>query len=186
MNHILRYTILAFLAFLSACITEEPTGRELAVGDPLPSFSVMMNNGESMSNGHLKGKVSMIVFFNTTCPDCRKELPVLQRFHENHPQVPLICISREEIAAPIASYWEQESFTMPYSAQEDRTVYQLFAKQGIPRIYIVGPDGIIRKIFTDQPLPTYEELTEAINILASNNKKDYPTLQINQNYPKHP
>ena len=75
----------------------------------------------------------------------------------------LLAISRAEGAASIAGYWQEQHLTFPYAAQEDRTVYHLFAKSGIPRIYIVDAELTIRKVFTDNPLAGYDELVAAIN-----------------------
>ena len=76
---------------LSACITEDEemeNGNNLEVGDRIPSFSVMMNDGSRVEDKDLLGKVSLIVFFNTACKDCQQELPVLQRFYEAYPNIP--------------------------------------------------------------------------------------------------
>lgn len=137
-------------------------GYELIVGDKVPAFSVKMENGETVTAEDLKGRVSLIVFFHTSCTDCQKQLPVLQAFYECYPQYPLVCISREENADSVSAYWAGAGFTMPYSAQEDRSVYHLFAYQGIPRIYVVDRDGVICRIFTDSPLASLEDLLEAI------------------------
>lgn len=152
------------LVFLwSSCITEgEKVGQELAVGDKVPEFSVKMENGETVTAEDLKGRVSLIVFFHTSCTDCQKQLPVLQAFYECYPQYPLVCISREENADSVSAYWAGAGFTMPYSAQEDRSVYQLFAYQRIPRIYVVDTEGVICRIFTDSSLAALEDLLEAI------------------------
>ena len=156
---------LLFSLFFFSCITEEEfphTGIELAVGDKIPSFSVTLNTGETISDKELAGKISLIVFFNTGCKDCQKELPVIQRFYETFPMYPLICISRAEKASSIAAYWKDNNFTLPYSAQEDHTIYELFAQQGIPRIYIVSPEGNILHIFTDTPLADFETIVHAV------------------------
>lgn len=71
----------------------------LRAGDELPSFSVTLNDGTEISNESLSGKVSVIVFFNTECPDCRKELPVIQDVYEyfkNCENVVLFAVSREQ------------------------------------------------------------------------------------------
>lgn len=167
-NKFVRHIVLCLLLLLSSCITEdEPTaGNELVVGDKIPSFSVVMDNGEMVGSEDLFGKVSLIVFFNTSCKDCQQELPVVQQFYESFPQYPLLCISREETEASVARYWKQTSLTIPYSAQADRTVYQLFARQIIPRIYVVDKAGIIRYIFTDSPLATYTDLVGVVEVLG--------------------
>jgi hypothetical protein len=54
---------------------------------------------------------------------------------------------------------------MPYSAQEDRTIYELFARTRVPRVYI-NKDGLIKAIFTDIPAnPTYEDMKAVIENL---------------------
>ena len=63
-------------------------------------------------------------------------------------------------------YWSQKlkcaQLSLPYSAQDDRTLYNQFARQGIPRIFIVDTTGIIRYIYTDNPLATLEDLERAV------------------------
>jgi hypothetical protein len=54
---------------------------------------------------------------------------------------------------------------MPYSAQNDRKIYELFAKTRVPRVYICN-DGVIKAVFTDQPEnPTYEVMKTALESL---------------------
>lgn len=160
------FCLFLWLPFLSACIEDEENenkvGTELKVGDNLPFFSVTMNDGNKVSTDDLLGNVSLVVFFHTGCKDCQKELPVLQRFYETYPQYPLICISREETEPSIAAYWEEHGLTLPYSPQSDRTVYQLFAQQIVPRIYVADAEGVIRRIYTDNPLAEFEELVDAV------------------------
>jgi hypothetical protein len=44
---------------------------------------------------------------------------------------------------------------MPYSPQADRSVFQLFAYTGIPRIYISSPDGVVRYVHDDMDMPSF-------------------------------
>ena len=153
---------------IPSCITEdEDRGTiELEVGDTLPVFSVQLTNGRTITTGSLRGRPSLVVFFHTGCKDCQKEFPVLQQIYEDYgDEVEFVAVSREENAADIASYWAEHHLTIPYSAQEDRTVYHLFAKMSIPRIYVSDQDLVIRSIFTDDPLASYEDLAEAISPL---------------------
>lgn len=152
--------IVTFLTTTSCIIEPVATGEnELKTGDVLPAFEVTTSTGEIVSRESLKGQDSMIVFFNTDCSDCRKELPVLQNFFELYADsVKIICISREENSERVAQYWRDNKLTLPYSAQPDRKIYNLFASSSIPRIYISSPNLIIREIYTDTHLPTLEEL----------------------------
>lgn len=149
---LLIISLLLPLLIFPSCIVEEDGSPDIvAVGMRVPSFEVTTLSGEVFSTrGDLHGEM-LIVFFNTECPDCQRELPVIQQYYEETLALPagqrtrVICISREEGAGPVGSYWQRHGFTMPVAACEDRAVYSLFATSGIPRIYRVT-DGIITSI----------------------------------------
>lgn len=162
MKKIIYYAVMVMAAVgMTSCIIEKEDygGIELTVGDELPPFEIEMYDGKILTRDSLRGKNSMLVFFNTDCPDCRKELPVLQIFWERyHEDVTLACISREEKTEKIAKYWKENGLTLPYSAQQDRAIYNLFARTSIPRIYIADRNLIITRVYTDNPLATLEQL----------------------------
>lgn len=164
----MKRILLFYLAFiplliLPSCISEdEPEATSLSPGDKCPEFTLKMNDGSTVATSDLKGEKSIIVFFNTSCSDCRKELPEIQKVYDRITaeklNVHLLCISRAEGAESIAGFWKENNLTLPYSAQEDRTVYNLFASSVIPRIYILSPDLIITHSWSDNPMPTAQEI----------------------------
>ena len=159
MNRIQIYLLTAVLSLVS-CIKEKQTGADLSVGDRIPDFTVAVSDGTSLTGAQLRDGVSCIVFFTTICPDCRETLPHVQKLYDEYADkgVRFAIISREDGYESVSTYWREQGFTMPYSAQSDRTVYELFARSRVPRVYICR-DGVIKYIFTDQPAnPTYEVL----------------------------
>lgn len=134
------------------------------VGDYLPDFEVMMNDGTLVSDDILSEEVSIVMFFHTSCPDCQQTLPRMQQIYDEFASqgVLFALISREEASVDIEAYFNQKSLKMPYSAQNDRKVYEKFAQTRIPRVYICGKGGIIRYVFTDDPLPSYSELKSSV------------------------
>lgn len=154
-----RYDMKGFLEILvglvmvalTGCINErEEPVWSLQVGDRLPEFEVVLNNGDQVTTESLRDSESVIVFFNTSCGDCRRELPEIQKLYDEcllqNRSVRFICISREEGAASVAKFWDENHLTMPYSAQPDRRIYNLFASSGIPRIYEADKDLMIIKV----------------------------------------
>lgn len=134
-------------------------------GDVLPDFSAVLNDGSELSTQSLKGKVAVLIFFHTECPDCQKELPVIQRLYEEYAaneEVAIYAISREEGEEEVADYWEKNSLTIPYSAQDDRRVYELFSTSGIPRVYVCRRDGTVVSMYSDNPIATYSQLSEDV------------------------
>jgi thiol-disulfide isomerase/thioredoxin len=164
MKKILLLLLLPFIAI--SCIKDkEKKGFELKVGDSIPQFSVVMNDGTQLNSSSLCEGVSLIMFFNTNCPDCKRTLPTVHQVYNGYSdKVSFALISREQGNTELSKYWQQNSYTIPYSGQPDRTVYNLFATSLIPRIYICK-DGIIRYIYTDTPNPEYDSIVRDINSL---------------------
>jgi thiol-disulfide isomerase/thioredoxin len=120
-----------------------------------------------VTSASLRGKRSVIVFFNTGCPDCQEELPVVQELYDavkGDANIELVCISREEGEESIRAYWQANGLTLPYSPQEDAAVFRLFASHTIPRIYIANATATITATFADNPKATLGQLKAALGI----------------------
>jgi peroxiredoxin len=163
-----RFLVILFLVnIISGCIKEDVTGADIKVGDMLPGFEVLMNDGSVANDAFLKGSVSIVMFFHTSCPDCQQALPGVQQIYDEYASkgVKTVLISREEGLDDVSGYWSRNGLDLPYSAQNDRKVYELFASSRIPRIYISDENGTVRYIFTDDPVPSYDDLKSALESL---------------------
>lgn len=157
---------LVFSLMTVGCISDdEPEIEEkVKVGDFLPEFTVTTNGGKIIATEDLRGQKGMIVFFNTSCPDCQQELPVVQEVYNRlRGECDVLCISRGEGPESVSAYWESQRLTLPCSAQSDRKVYELFATSIIPRIYVYSSGLRVTALFSDNPLPSAEQLTEALS-----------------------
>ena len=150
---LIRLLLLPLL--LVGCVTDEHHDEADAdatsivrVGDQLPDFSVEVIDGSSrtlFNIGNLEG-MTVIVFFHTGCVDCQRELPELNSYylcHQKEPGFRMVAIAREESEESIAAFWQQNNLSIPYSPQTDRRIYNLFATQYIPRVYICSAEGIV-------------------------------------------
>lgn len=160
------------LTFTASCVNDNEDnggkGADLKVGDALPHFEVTLSNCQKITTESLRGKVSVLVFFNTKCSDCQKELPEVQKVYDSYKSQaenlrPVIaCIARAESAEEIEKYWTEHGLSLPYSAQPDAKVYKLFADKGIPLVYISDASLKIGRIFIDTDYPTPEMIAGAI------------------------
>ncbi len=166
--------LLLILWLAPGCINEPDRGSIVRDGQQVPDFSVTLNDGTVADNETLRGRGGLILFFSTGCADCRMELPEVNQAyrmmygeagqHMENGTTPLfICIARAQTDPDIAAYWKLQDFTLPYSPQPDRKIYSLFAEQGIPRIYIVSRDLMIRKQYGDTGRPTAQQLFEDLS-----------------------
>ena len=144
-------TLILFFCLAFVAIADGIAGKEIRSGDILPTFSVQSNTGKTFSTSTLNGKPALIVFFHTKCLDCKKELPVIQEFYEEYgARIEFIAISRAQSQADIEEFWQSNHLTIPYAAQEDKTIFKLFAKKTIPRVYLCDGTGEIQKTFKER------------------------------------
>ena len=145
------------VASCSSVVDDEDDAKEyVKVGDHVPLFSVetVLADGSTavFSTAQLTGE-TVIVLFHTGCQDCQRELPRLNAYylrHRSEPGFQMVAISREEGAESIAAFWQAQNLSIPYSAQADRRIYNLFASSVIPRVYFCSPEGIVTKIYIEK------------------------------------
>ena len=125
------------------------------VGDRVPAFSVetVLADGSTamFSTAQLTGE-TVIVLFNTSCGDCQRELPRMNDYylqHRHEKGFQMVAISRAEGAESVAAYWKEQGLSIPYSAQTDRRIYNLFASSIIPRTYFCSADGTVTRILVE-------------------------------------
>jgi thiol-disulfide isomerase/thioredoxin len=148
-----------------SCIHDDPDKEfELKPGDTIPDFSVTMTDGTTVTAESLREGVAMIMFFNSTCPDCQQTLPSVQRIYDEYKDkgVSFAIISRSQPQSEVDPYWEKQGYTMPYSGQADRAVFNLFADSRVPRVFICL-NGRIMSSYKDKPIPTYENMASDID-----------------------
>lgn len=134
------------------------------VGQQVPSFVVSINDGTTFNSSQMGRKPVCIVFFNTSCSDCREELPIVQQIYEEFSDsIQFVCISRAEDKKSIQAFWTQKRLTLPYSAQTDMKIYNLFALSSIPRLYIIDSLGTIKNAYTTKV--SEKELRKALEQL---------------------
>ena len=157
---VINYCLLMTAAALVACSMSDDEGGEVGeyvkVGDRLPLFSVETVQADGttakFSTTQLTGE-TVIVLFHTGCQDCQRELPRLNAYylrHRSEPGFQMVAISREEGAESIAAFWLSQHLSIPYSAQPDRRIYNLFASSIIPRVYFCSAEGIVNKVYIEK------------------------------------
>ena len=158
------------VCLLASCVIDDDEddngGNIVNVGDSVPDFVLTGPDGVEVSLASLKGQVFVLSFFDTTCPDCQKEFPVLQQIYDKYRDVVKVFnVPRSQPANQIAAYWKQEGLTMPYYKASDKDLYYKFAKSGIPRTYIVDGEGRVRAMYCDSPVPDYATIDSVLKTL---------------------
>lgn len=158
MRNILLFLMTA-VVFAACSMADDEENEEVKeyvkVGDRVPAFSVetVLADGSTamFSTAQLTGE-TVIVLFNTSCGDCQRELPRMNDYylqHRHEKGFQMVAISRAEGAESVAAYWKEQGLSIPYSAQTDRRIYNLFASSIIPRTYFCSADGTVTRILVE-------------------------------------
>lgn len=150
-----RFGFGRFLAFLlagllSGCIGEDApdpvADTRVGAGDPAPGFTVEMFDGGQVRLADLRGRVVLLTFFASWCPECREELAVipktvLDRFAGR--EFSLLCISRGETREAIAAFRADSGLSFPMGLDPDASIFGLYAASTVPRNFLIDADGRI-------------------------------------------
>ena len=141
-------TVLFSLGIFSLSAQEE--GDIIKVGDTMPAFTIVSDNGAEFKSSSLQGKVILLNLFATWCPPCQKELAAVKEQlwpkYKNEANFAMLVVGREHTDADLKKYNETKGFEFPLYPDKNKAVYSLFASKFIPRTYLINKSGKV--IFT--------------------------------------
>lgn len=168
------YHLLFFFIFLSCIKDDTPTQSDFALqaGDPLPSFTLSNRNGIFRPEQDLENKMALIIFFTTTCSDCRNAFPDIQQLYDRYKDNPSVCpllIARGQNEEEVSDWFREQHYAMEFYPDPEGKVYSSFAGNTIPRVFLSNPSRTI--ILTQTEKVDQNEIIQSI----------ISTLQANSN-----
>lgn len=159
--------VLLSMLFLACSLFQlkaaDNSGDLIKVGDEMPPFTIVLANGDKINASDCKGQVVLVTLFATWCPPCMKELPEIESQiwdkYRGDADFRLFVVGREHSEADLQKFNEKKGFTFPLYPDKNRAVFASFAKNLIPRNYLIGKDGKV--IFTSKGY-TPEEFAELL------------------------
>ena len=124
-------------------------------GQPLPDFSIQAFDGNYYSRVTLAGKPVLLVFWNTWCSNCLRELPQVNRLAEKFAPKGLeilavnTAINDSETKARV--YREKYGYKFPIAFDHHFEMGKAFGIQGVPTVFLVDAQGIVRYKSTKLP-----------------------------------
>ena len=164
-----KYLIISFLLIMAFISNAQDEFTLVKTGDAAPDFTFETAPGKTMKLSDLKGKVVWINFFATWCGPCRAELPHLQKEVydklKSEKNFQLIILGREHSWEEINKFKTEQKFDMPFSPDPGRKAFSLYAKQNIPRNFIIDKNGKIAVTSTGFNEKEFEEIIKKVHEL---------------------
>ncbi|MEO8074757.1 MAG: TlpA disulfide reductase family protein [Acidobacteriota bacterium] len=148
-------------------------------GQPFPVLDVQEHLGPELpSADSLRGKVVVVFFWAHWCPDCKRQLPVLEQLHTKHgDQVAMIgptqlfglaargedATPEQELAYLRGAYQQQHPIPDWMSIPVSQRNFLEFGVSTTPTLVLIDREGIVR-LYNPGYLP-YEELAPQIERL---------------------
>jgi peroxiredoxin len=115
-----------------------------AAGSPAPSFTLKSIDGKDFALGALGGKIVLLHFWTTWCPECRREMPLLEEFSRARGKdVVILGINLAEKEADVAGYARDSKLTFPILLDPRGNVAAAYGVLGLPSTVVVDRKGRI-------------------------------------------
>lgn len=111
----------------------------------LPAFTAIAldPSGKPLDPDSFKGTVTLLNFWATWCPPCKRELPSIARLETlmKGSAFRIAAVSTGEKKETVASFLSKNGYAFPVYLDPDGSIGSAFASQGIPTTYIVDTKG---------------------------------------------
>ena len=134
------------MAMMDADTAEDREKSTLVrVGDMAPDFTVELLSGEQVTLSQMQGNTIMLMFFDSTCLDCKIQLGLLNGVMEQFAgkNFQLLTISRGESKQTLEELVTEKGYRFDVGLDLDKSIYSLYATKYVPRCFIIDPLGHI-------------------------------------------
>lgn len=118
------------------------------VGESMPDFALQTFDGSKLSRATLAGKPLLLVFWNTWCPNCMRELPRINRLTEEFGpkglEVLAVNTGINDAEGKARAFWKKHNYGFPTGFDHVFEIGQAFGVRGVPTIFLVDSKGIVR------------------------------------------
>lgn len=118
----------------------------VAVGKPIPSFTMTDLAGKKITNASLKGKVVLIDFWATWCGPCKAASPSMEKLHKTYAKQGLVVLGAntgdDNSKQKAAAYKKEHKYTYNFTVDNDKLA-QAWGVTGIPRFILIDKKGVV-------------------------------------------
>lgn len=145
--------------------TPEPTPEEITTGNEVSNlaldFSAKNLENIDINLSDYRGKTIFLNFWATWCGPCVRELPSIQKIHENYSDVVVLTVNCGDSISDINNFMLKNNYTFNVIPDETGIISHLYYTDYIPLTLIIDENGIIKERHVG--LLTEENMLKLIN-----------------------
>jgi len=114
------------------------------IAEPI-DFTLEDLNGNPMRLSDFRGNIVFLNFWTTWCPDCRVEMPSMQKLHVSFKDknFVMVAVNLKEPAARVKEFFKKNHLTFISLLDSNREVSAQMGIRAIPTTFIIGSSGKI-------------------------------------------
>ncbi|MDQ6700309.1 MAG: TlpA family protein disulfide reductase [Acidobacteriota bacterium] len=148
-DRILRIAIGLLLATYVFVIYHSVHENLINVGDTAPDFSIVADNGQTISAGNFGGKVLVLNFWATWCPPCIQELPSLNAFSRRFAGqgVVVLGVSVDKDQKAYRDFLTRAKVSFLTARDPEQNINRDYGTLQFPETYIIDRNGkVVQKV----------------------------------------
>ena len=154
---------------LAGCIESPDPSYEqttrVHIGDLAPAFVVETIDDQTISLDDLRGRVVLLTFFSSACPDCHAQFEYIKSritaFDSS--KFRFLPIARNEKRATVEQFRLENDYTFDMGFDPEGEIYALYATRYVPRNYLIDSDGRVISISAE---PTPAQLDALLSTIS--------------------
>ncbi|ERN54244.1 TlpA family protein disulfide reductase [Alkalihalophilus marmarensis] len=120
-----------------------------------PDFTLPALNGtESLTLGSLKGKVVLLTFFTTWCPDSKRDIlekqALFQSMNRDDVKMIFVHVTGRDSSVDLSKWQEEMQLTLPVYMDLGTKTYDAYRCMGVPTTVLIDKDQSIKGLYNDK------------------------------------
>lgn len=137
-------------------------GEGVDIGQTAPDFELTTLDGEKVKLSDFRGQKVLLNFWATWCPPCRKEMPDMEKLH-NNTDVKILAVNltgTESDIDEVKSFIDELELTFTVPLDEESDISDQFEVVAYPTTYMIDPDGRIQ--YKSLGALTYKQMKQGV------------------------
>jgi len=136
---------LSWNAPLAVAQFREAGVEKLRVVVDAPDFTLKELGGGKVSLKELRGKIILLNFFSTLCPNCRRESPSFAKLHEEFKNTDLVLLKvvAKEKEKDLIKYKKEFNISSPILMDDNASITSAYGVSSSPQTFFINREGKI-------------------------------------------